>query len=242
MNEDILERHKKIWEEKKILRVIYEEWYTKILSDLVASNLPTIELGAGSGNFKAYKPNIIACDIETHPWIDMVFDAHQMPFKDDSTANIVMIDVLHHLSNPLLFLEEAYRVLTTNGRVILIEPFPTIFSLFIYKRFHPEPFIMDVDYFSKQTIETKHPWDSNQAIAYLLFFKNKNLFLDKFKDKFLIRKIKKFSFLLYPASGGFENKSLIADWLIPIFQLLETVLSPAKDFIAFRTYIVLEKK
>ncbi len=58
----------------------------------------------------------------------------------------------------------------------MLEPFPSPFSLMIYKKFHPEPFIFDVDYFSKNDLQEKDPWDSNQAIPYLIFFKNeKNL-------------------------------------------------------------------
>ena len=85
----------------------------------------------------------------------MCFDAHNMPFEANSILNIVMIDVLHHLSNPMKFFEEAMRVLEKQGRIIIIEPFPSPFSFIIYKIFHPEPFIMNVDYFNKSQIEKK---------------------------------------------------------------------------------------
>ncbi len=188
--ETILEKHKRIWQEKKILRVIYSKWYLKILTDLKETPLKTIELGAGSGNFKEFKPDVISADIDPHEWLDMVFDAHQMPFENESLGNIVMIDVLHHLSNPIKFLQEAGRVLERGGRLVMLEPFPSPFSLQIYKRFHPEPFIMDVDYFAKTNIESKDPWDSNQAIPYLIFFKNHKTFLQAFQHQFLIKKKK----------------------------------------------------
>ncbi len=50
--ENILEKHKETWEKKKILRVIYEEWYKKIIDNLSKVEGKTVELGAGSGNFK----------------------------------------------------------------------------------------------------------------------------------------------------------------------------------------------
>jgi SAM-dependent methyltransferase len=240
--ENILERHREIWNDKKILRIIYEEWYKKIIDNLSKAEGKILELGAGSGNFKDYMPGVISADIENCDWLDMCFDAHQMPFENDTIANIVLVDVLHHLYNPVKFLKETGRVLKSGGRLLMLEPFPSAFSLFIYKKFHPEPFIFDVDYFSMNELKTKDPWDSNQAIPFLIFFKNADKFNESFGDVFKIIKKEKLSFILYPASGGFENKSFIPDSLIPVFRGLETVLSPFKDFLAFRCFIVIEKK
>lgn len=239
---NILAKHKETWEKKKILRVIYEEWYRKIISDLSSETGKTVELGAGSGNFKDYMPDVISADIDKCDWLDMCFDAHNMPFENESLANIVMIDVLHHLYNPVQFLNEAFRVLKKNGRVIMLEPFPSPFSLQIYKRFHPEPFIFDVDYFSKTDLQEKDPWDSNQAIPYLIFFKNADKFKKDFGEKFNIAKKEKLSFILYPASGGFENKAMIPDFMISPFKLLEKTLTPLSSLLAFRCYVVIEKR
>jgi SAM-dependent methyltransferase len=239
--ETILEKHKRIWQEKKILRIIYSEWYSRIISDLKETESKTVELGAGSGNFKEFKPNVVSADIDPHEWLDMVFDAHRMPFSNKTLGNIVMIDVLHHLSNPVKFLLEAGRVLEKGGKLIMLEPYPSPFSLQVYKRFHPEPFIMDADYFNKADIEPKDPWDSNQAIPYLIFFKDYEKFLHLFQHQFRVIKRQKLSFMLYPASGGFENKSLIPDLIIPIFQGIEWLLKPLRNLLAFRCYLVLEK-
>lgn len=249
---DKLARHREIWKKKKIIRDIYTAWYKQILKDLYPGNGRTFELGAGSGNFKEFKPEVIAADIEYCPWLDITFDAHNMPFKKNTAANIVMIDVLHHLAHPAAFFHEAARTLETGGRIVLVEPFPTPFSLFIYKRFHPEPFIMDVDYLKKTSlsvssvasvakIKKKDPWEANQAAAYLLFFKHRKTFLNHFGKEFKIIKRKRMSCILYPASGGFENKAMIPDALIPLFKLLEILLVPFRRLLAFRCYIVLEK-
>ena len=61
--ENILEKHRQIWNKKKILRVIYVEWYQKIISDLKQRDGITVELGSGSGNFKEFKPDVISSDI-----------------------------------------------------------------------------------------------------------------------------------------------------------------------------------
>lgn len=239
--DNILNRHKEIWENKKILRVIYGEWYEKIISDLSKSEGKTLELGSGSGNFKEFMPECISSDIDNCDWLDMIFDAHKMPFENESLGNIVMIDVLHHLYNPVLFLNEAARVLNKSGRVIMLEPFPSPVSLPIYKMFHPEPFIFDTDYFSMDELNDKDPWDSNQAIPYLFFFKHLDKFIEKYKTDFRIIKKEKLSFILYPLSGGFENKQMIPDFSIPVFSFLEKILKPFKSLLAYRCYIVIEK-
>ncbi|NIM14298.1 MAG: methyltransferase domain-containing protein [Candidatus Aminicenantes bacterium] len=237
-----LTRHREIWKKKKIIRDIYTGWYKQILKDLNPGKGRTFELGAGSGNFKEFKPEVAAADIEYCPWLDITFDAHAMPIKENTAANIVMIDVLHHLADPVGFFHEAAQTLETGGRIILVEPFPTPFSLFIYKRFHPEPFIMDIDYFKKTSSSfKKDPWEANQAAAYLLFFKHWKTFLNHFWNEFKIVKRKRMSCILYPASGGFENKAMIPDALIPLFKLLEIILMPFRRLLAFRCYIVLEK-
>ncbi len=240
---DILQRHRRTWNEKKIIRVIYTEWYRMMLADLSQQPGPTVELGGGGGNFKAFKPDVLTSDIDPQPWLDLVFDAHQMPFADDNVANLVMVDVLHHLANPVLFLNEAYRVLQPGGRLLMLEPYPSPFSLPVYRRFHPEPFMFDVDYFSEDNeVIQKDPWESNQAIPYLLFFKHYKTFQQRFGAKFAVVKRERLSTVLYPASGGFENKALIPDALIPAFRALEKLLTPLRPLLAFRCYVVLEKK
>lgn len=239
--DDILSRHRRTWESKKILRVIYEDWYKKIIGDLNKEGGRTVELGSGSGNFKEYLPEIISSDIDPCSWLDMSFDAHKMPFEDQSLSNIVMIDVFHHLYNPLMFLNESFRVLRKGGRIIMLEPFPSPFSLMIYKRFHPEPFIFETDYFKLNDLSVKDPWDSNQAIPYLIFFKHRDKFSEIFRNKFEIIKSEKMSCVLYPASGGFENKQMIPDFMIPTFKMIEKILTPFKSVLAFRCYLVLNK-
>lgn len=241
---DILQRHRRTWQEKKIIRVIYTEWYQMMLTDLSPPPGPTVELGGGGGNFKAFKPDVITTDIDPKPWLDLVFDAHEMPFSNGEVSNLVMVDVLHHLANPVRFLHEAWRVLRPGGRLIMLEPYPSLFSLPVYRRFHPEPFLFDVDYFSKASHgnEQKDPWDSNQAISYLLFFKHLRTFQQRFGTYFDIVKRQRLSCLLYPASGGFENKSLVPDALIPVFRGVEILLTPLRPLLAFRCYVVLEKK
>jgi SAM-dependent methyltransferase len=231
--------YRRIWHEKRILRTIYHAWYRVICRDLHASRAPTLEIGGGSGNFKEFYPAVVSSDVCFSPWLDLQMDAQTIAVKNHSVANIVMTDILHHLSDPLAFLEEAGRVLQKGGRVILLEPFPSSFSYGVYKFFHPEPMRPHA-----RCLEAamRPPIEINQAIAYRFFFKDHRTFAAHFNGVFRIVKRRRLSALLYPLSGGFEHRSLIPQALVPLFQIAEAVLQPLMRWCAFRCYVVLERE
>lgn len=236
---DVWQKHREVWKNKPLLRQIYTEWYERIVSDMTKGK--TLEIGSGTGNFKEYYPNTITSDVVKLPGIDLKFDATKIPFKKNALGNIVLIDTLHHLPNPVRFLHEAYRVLKPGGRIIMLEPYPSLLSLPIYKIFHKEPFIFNINYYSKFEAQKKKPWDSNQAIPYLLFFKQKDDFENLFSGKLKITEKNLLSFFRYPLSGGFEGKQLVPDALVPLVSRIEIILSLGKQYLAFRCYIVLER-
>jgi len=240
--DDVLKKHRDIWQRKKILRHVYESWYQLIARDLQDGDGKTLELGAGCGNFKGFYPAAVATDIEYCAWLDMILDAHTIPFCEGSVQNIIMIDVLHHLSNPICFLKEAARVLRRGGRIIMLEPYPSLFSFAVYKKVHPEPFLMDIDYFNRIEEDIKNSAEANQAIPFLIFYRHIRKFLNIFENEFTIIKRKRLSCILYPASGGFDHKAFIPDFLVPFFRMCEFLLIPFSQLLAFRCYIVLERR
>ena len=202
----------------------------------------SIELGSGTGGFKELHPDLIASDVTFADWLDLCFDGHEMPFRDSSVANVILFDVLHHLQNPLFFFKEAERVLMKSGRILIIEPYPSPFSLIAYRMFHPEPFNFKVDYFNQIKVRgKKDPWEANQAIAHCLFFKNRERFIRYFDGKLKIIRKTRFACLLYPLSGGFDHPSYVPNSLVPFLRSAERFLSPLASLLAFRCYVVLEK-
>jgi SAM-dependent methyltransferase len=237
---DKLEAHRQLWKKKPILMKVYQRWYREIVSDLAKTERKTLELGSGTGNFKEYYPNAISSDIEEKPWLDMVFDAHTMPFKNKELGNIVMIDVLHHLADPVAFLKEAWRVLCKGGRLVVLEPYISPFSRIVFGIFHEEPFDLKVDYFANANTHAKNPWDSNQAISTILFFREISEFKGQFGERFQIRKRRRQDMVLYPMSGGFEHRQILPDFLIPLLMRMESLLKWLAPLLSFRCYIVLE--
>jgi SAM-dependent methyltransferase len=187
------------------LQAIYGDIYRHILAQVVPG--PILEVGGGAGNFKAFAPATISSDILPAPWLDLVCDAQQLPFRDASFANIVMVDVLHHIPSPRRFLTEASRVLRPDGRLIACEPAITPLSGIFYRLFHDEPVDMAADPLAA-AVSSDDPYDSNQAIPTLL--------AGRFRDAcrravpgLRLDSTDWFSFIAYPLSGGFQEWSLL---------------------------------
>ena len=110
MSYEILKKHRTAWRKKKVLQRIYADWYKLIIKNTTDQG-STLEIGGGGGNFKEFFPDLISSDYTFCPWLDLTLDAHELPFQANSFGNIVIIDVLHHLARPTIFIKEAQRVL-----------------------------------------------------------------------------------------------------------------------------------
>lgn len=88
-----------------------------------ASNSLTLDLGAGNSPYRTYFPNRISADIDRRLGIDVVCDAHNLPFAADTFEIVVCTEVLEHLINPHSALKEIRRVLKPGGRLLLTTRF-----------------------------------------------------------------------------------------------------------------------
>ncbi len=229
------------WENKPALRKIYNNLYQKILSK--STDGKTLEIGAGIGNFYASSEKVYKIDIQLSKGVDVVADAHKLPFLDGSFPNIVLFDTLHHLQCPMLFFLEAERVLAPGGRIIMVEPGITPISWLLYKLGHEEPVNMKWKPKKKCVLDpNKDPYESNQAIPTILF-KVKPVSFEKFIPGLLIKESKWLSIFAYPMSGGFKKWCLVPyKWVDKILAVEEKVLPFLGPIMAFRLLIVLEKK
>jgi SAM-dependent methyltransferase len=238
---DPLDYYRRAWNKKPLLRRVYNNIYDRIACWCVDGR--SIEIGGGIGQFKGRFPDVIATDIQTAPWLDVVADAQRLPFSDNSISNIVMVDVLHHIEFPLLFLREAERVLRAGGRCIMVEPGITLGSTLFYRCFHHEPVRMNMDPLIEGTPNPdRNPYDSNQAIPTLLVGRERAR-LAKLIPTLSLIKTDWFSLIVYPLSGGFKPWALLSDrvgrHLLSLEKTLEPLFGP---IFAFRLLIVLEKR
>jgi len=198
--------HRDIIQNKPFLNNIYVEWYEELVGrvwDYDGEGI-LLELGSGGGFLKAMYPEVITSDLMQLPDVDMVCDAESLPFEDNTIAGILMVNVFHHIPRPYLFLNEAQRTLIDGGKIVMIEPANTLFSRFVYKWFHHEPFN------PKGGLEIKpgNPLsNSNQAFSYIYFIREQEYFRKNF-GSLRINEIQYHTPLRYILSGGLSHRAL----------------------------------
>jgi SAM-dependent methyltransferase len=233
-----LYRHRSGWERKPAVRAAYAYWYAKI-SEALSPKAPTVELGCGCGSLKEYLPDVVATDVRPTPWCDRVVDACEMPFADSSVGNFVMVDVLHHIPRPIRALREAARTLAPGGRVVIIEPYLTLWSRVIYGGFHHEHYDL-----SANVVDGAEGGEdySNMATANLLFYRGIERLRERIPSLRCLAR-EPLSFLAYPLTGGFRGRSWIpAGAVRPISRIEDALPEPVRRRLtAMRLFVVLER-
>jgi SAM-dependent methyltransferase len=237
---DALADYRGVWERKPVLRVIYDDFYDRI----AAACRPglTIEIGGGIGNLKQRLGEVVATDIQHAPWLDCVADAQRLPFADETAANIVMVDVLHHLEFPTVFFREAARVLRPGGRVVMVEPAITWGSTLFYRLLHHEPVRTSAEVLMDGLPDPRRdPYASNQAIPTLIATRDKDRFHRLFPT-LRMASVEWFAFAAYPLSGGFKPWSLISEGMARRMLRIERALEPVLGHLAaFRMMLIVER-
>ena len=235
-----LDCFRETWAQKPALRLIYADFYDRIAGRCLPGR--TIEIGGGIGNLKQRLGDVITTDVQSAPWLDCVADAQRLPFAGACAANIVMVDVLHHLEFPLAFFREAARVLHPGGRVIMIEPAITWGSTLFYRLLHHEPVRSRAEVLMEGTPRPERdPYDSNQAIPTILATRERER-LHRLLPALRIMIVEWFSFAAYPLSGGFQPWSLLTPNFARRLLAVERKVEPALGRLTgFRLMLVVEK-
>ena len=132
-----------------------------------------------------------------------------LPFASGPLANIVMVDVLHHLEFPIRFFREAARVLEEGGRVLMVEPAITWGSTLFYRLLHHEPVRTSIDRWPTEMPHPgRDPYDANQAIPDASRHRERDT-VPFTASGASYRRVEWFAFAAYPLSGGFKPWSLI---------------------------------
>lgn len=231
-------KRKNIIHKKKFLFFLYSDFYKKFLQvteRVKGKNL--VEIGSGAGFLKDIIPDVILSDTFKLPWLNLVFSAEAIPFKDKSISEFFMLDVLHHIPNPESFFHEAFRCLKPGGRIVMIEPYMSIFGRFIFKYFHYEP--------CKETDSWNIPKEgplsgANSALPYIIFKRDRDKFEKKFPQLKIIR-ITPHTPLLYLLSGGLTMRALVPDFTYKFFKVIEFCLKPISNYFSMFCTIMLEK-
>lgn len=250
MNCESIEQHNieiqkniKYWKSKPVLQKIYKQFY-----ELIAQQIryeiygKIVEIGSGIGTLKLTIPESISTDIFPNSWIDQVENVYNLSFADKSISNLVLFDVFHHLEFPGTVLQEFYRVLVPEGRVIIFEPAMSLLGFIVYGIFHHE----QIKYFSEikwrapnDFISEKVKYYAAQGNAQKIFCLKKHI--SKLSNWNIIF-TKKISSISYVASGGYSRKQLYPDSFYPLMSFIDRLLDHFPLFFATRLLVVLEKK
>jgi SAM-dependent methyltransferase len=224
---------------KPFLRRIYLEWYEMLVNSLPPGEGKILELGSGAGFFRQVCPDAITSEIFFCDGISLILDARKLPFRDGSLRAIVMTDVMHHIPNPEFFLREARRTLQPGGRVLMIEPWVTPWSRFIYRWFHAEPFLPSAptwDFPSSGPLS-----GANGAIPWMMFERDIDRFRNLFPE-FHAPRIQPFMPFRYLASGGVSMRSLMPGWSFAWWRRFEGLLKPLMRVLAMFAFIRLDRR
>jgi SAM-dependent methyltransferase len=238
---DPLHNYTEVWERKPVLRAVYGDLYDRLAPECRPG--PTIEIGGGIGNLKQRLAGVVATDVQYAPWLDCVADAQRLPFATGAAANIVMVDVLHHLEFPALFFREAARVLRSGGRLLMMEPAVTYGSTLFYRLFHHEPVRTSAAALTEGTPDPRRdPYDANVAIPTILVTRERAQFHARFPELRIVRVVW-FAFAAFALSGGFRRWSLLTAGAARRLMQVERAVEPVIGRLAgFRMMIVIEKK
>ncbi len=191
---------------KPPLRRIYEEWYDDLAAQLPAGPGAVLELGSGPGFLAERIPEVVTSEVFVCAGLRGALDARALPFRPGALRAILMTDVFHHVPDAALFLREASKALRPGGRIIMVEPWVTPWSRFVYGTFHHEPF----DPGSKDwTFPGGGPLSAaNGALPWIVFSRDRERFRREFPSLRVVDVAPRLPFR-YLLSGGLSMRSLV---------------------------------
>jgi|GEM_PF-188027 len=231
--------HRDIIRSKPFLKRIYTDFYNRFKK--AVKGFPDgalfVELGSGGGFIKDVMPGVVTSDIVDLEGVDRHFSALNMPLKDASVDAFFMIDVLHHVNDAARFFREVSRCLRPGGKIIMIEPANTLWSRFVHRNFHHEPF----DTAGGWTVGKSGALSgANTALAWIIFYRDRQKFENKFPD-LKITQLENHTPLRYIVSGGLSFRQLLPSFTYNVIKGVESLISPFNGCLGMFLTVQVEK-
>jgi SAM-dependent methyltransferase len=227
-----------ILSEKGFLRKIYDDWYRTLAAELPNISGPVIELGSGAGYGQRFIPGLITSDVFPCDTAQIVADGQQLPFRDASLRAIVFTDVMHHIPDVRRFLREASRCLRSGGKILMIEPWVSGWSHFVYTRLHHEAFETEAPEWS---FDKTGPLSSaNVALPWIVFVRDRQKFESEF-PLLKIERIRPFLPFCYLLSGGVAMRSLMPGFTYPVWKRVERLLETQMPRVAMFMFVAVTR-
>lgn len=231
------ELRRKIIFSKPFLKAIYDEFYSMLARGVPPGDGLAVEFGSGAGYAARFIPGLITTEVFPSA-VQLVCNAQAMPFADGALRAIIMTNVLHHFPNVRQFFTEATRCLRLGGRILMVEPWVTPWSRFVYRNFHHEPF--DPEARDWGFPECGPLSGANGALPWIVLSRDRRKFLEEF-PKLRIQKVRPFLPFRYLVSGGVAMRSLMPGFLHSPWARLERLLEPQMPRLAMFAFIIVER-
>jgi SAM-dependent methyltransferase len=193
-------------------RFSFERWYREL--GAAAATAPEgchVELGSGSGFLNRFIPGLIKTDVVVLPFIDAVCFAEELPFLEKSVSVLAMINTLHHVGDVNAFFREASRVLVPGGVVVMVEPYVSHFSRFVYRYIHHEPFNPNVA--DWRLSPGGRLSNANDALPWVVFVRDRTRF-ERENPRLRIETVRPHTPLTHFLSGGVTTRPLAPLWAV----------------------------
>jgi SAM-dependent methyltransferase len=227
------------WRGKRLLREVYAGFYGRIVPwiDRRQSGV-VVEIGSGIGNLRGFVPEAICTDLFLNPWLDLVCDGYALPIQPGVVSHLVLLDVFHHLEMPHAFLDEAGRVLSPGGRVIILDPYMSWLSHPVYGLLHHEPVAWNRPIDLSHRPPSTRRYHAAQGNATRLFFGARGV---DWAEGWTLCHAEAFSALEYLLSGGFSRRAMYPIAFRPAMVQLDRLLSRWPRVFGARCLVVLER-
>jgi SAM-dependent methyltransferase len=239
--EQIMRLHEH-WNRKPALQKVYSKFYRLIASHL--TNQPdskVVELGSGIGNLKEIIPQCITTDMFPTPWSELVENAYELSFQDETLSDLILVDVFHHLQYPGTALTEFHRVLKKGGQVLIFEPCISVAGLIVFGLLHPEglKFNHSIQWTvpPNQMLESPEYYTSQGNATRIFLGSSYRKRLELWREI----KVTRLSASSYVASGGYTKPQMLPDKLLPLLGTTERLFDLLPWLFATRMLVILVK-
>jgi SAM-dependent methyltransferase len=111
---------------KRVGRVLSRKLTRLTLDRFIAAHASgglTLDLGAQAGPYAAHFPRRVGLDLQAAPGIAIVGDARALPLAEDVFDVVLCTEMLEHVPEPHIAVDEMWRVLKAGGLLILTTRF-----------------------------------------------------------------------------------------------------------------------
>ena len=229
---------------KPLLCKIYKDIYAYIESQIDRGAPGSIiEIGSGCGFIKSVIKDCICTDIVEATGVDYVENIYALSNRSDQANTFILVDVLHHLQFPGSALQQLHTRLAPGGRVILCEPYMSVFSAIVFMLFHHEPvgFFKPIEWFSsKNADDAQDMYYAAESNPTRIFRSSK--YKKLLEEHWVVRITRIDSSWSYMASGGFRKAQLYPTAWYTFMKKIDKLLSIFPRIFGTRFFVVLEKR